>query len=233
MAFLEFVCSVPKRFSLNEKSSTIVRRCFSLLRTRVGQDPQDLWCDNFYLPYLISAARMLGYLWGERTPFMVSILFTEPKWNWSVVQPLLGISLPRWYYSKTNKSGGGSKGGVRKGQKELAQAARRQYLKDLGGYDLSAFPSPTPSGNKIGNCAETWGHCVSKGASHQALELGGIALNVGHAREMQNLSAIRSIHWRGPYIIGGWSGGGIYGYEVSRQLLSAGRGGLKESHHDR
>ena len=73
------------------------------------------------------------------------------KWNWSVIQPILGISLPSWDYSKTNDS----KRRGRDDKKELAQAARRQYLKDLGGYDLSAVPSPTPSGNKIGNCAES------------------------------------------------------------------------------
>ena len=33
---------------------------------------------------------------------------------------------------------------------------------------------------------------------------------------------IRSIQPHGPYIIGGWSVGGIYAYEVSRQLLCAG-----------
>lgn len=106
------------------------------------------------------------------------------KWNWSVIQPIFGTLLPTRGHSKTNDS----KRKGRNDKKELAQAARRQYLKDLGGYDLSAFPSPTPSGNKIGNCAETWGHCVSKDESHQALELGDIALR----RRLRSISAAPS-----------------------------------------
>lgn len=36
------------------------------------------------------------------------------------------------------------------------------------------------------------------------------------------LAAVRSKQPRGPYLLGGWSGGGVFAYEVARRLLNAG-----------
>ena len=222
-----------------------MRKIFNLLRTRIGQNAEDLWwvkestdgrrdiamiehvdvrfngstmrsvCTsdlvmafltsvarpskdstrgNFYLPYLVAAARMLDCQWNgprEKGPYMASILFAEPGFDKDIVPPILGISLPSWHpLHEVEHENSLTAPWAKKG---LAQAARRNYLSEIGGFDLSRYPNPTPEKrNAVGNCAETWGHCFSHSVEpYRAAELGGISIIVQRVGKMQNLSQFR------------------------------------------
>ena len=246
MNFFERVCSAPQRFGIGESDSRRVRKIFFLLRTRIGQNAEDLWwvkessdgrkdiamiehvdvrfngstmrslCTsdlvmafltyvakpskdstrgNFYLPYLVAAARMLDYQWSgprEKGPYMASVLFTEPGSNKDIVPPILGISLPSWHPLHEVEHENPLTAPWSK--KQLAQAERRNYLSEIGGYDLSKYPNPTPDkNNAVGNGAETWGHCFSHSAEpYQAAQLGGISIIVQKVGKMQDLSKFRN-----------------------------------------
>lgn len=81
-------------------------------------------------------------------------------------------------------------------KKELAQSARRNYLSEIGGFDLSKDPNPTPEKrNPVGNHAETWGQLLlpfSKALTKQQ-SLVAYPIIVQKLGEMQDLFQVSRI----------------------------------------
>lgn len=151
--------------------------------------------DNFYLPFLVGATRMVSYAWrGEikHGPFMISILFSKP--GSAIIRPLLGVSCPSRCHPLDPEPQV-----TAERQKELCQVARKNYLESVGGYDLSRFPNPQPSPNVVGNCAETWGHTILRqSVVHREGQLGGISARVQPLSSLQNVLGFKNNWLKAP-----------------------------------
>lgn len=166
--------------------------------------------ENFYLPFVVAAARILNYAWGGRgdqAPYMASILFSEQ--GATPLRPLLGLSLPAGAHPDGQKAP--KVHGPR--QKEMAISIRRTYLETVGKYDLNQLPEPLPAPrNSVGNCAETWGYTMIKqNGAHREGQLGGISVRVHKVKTMQTVDDFKNTYLRAPclncqYIIGHFGG---------------------------